>query len=702
MSDNHRHCYILKGSPSEVLSDFLRLSENFTTPLIAAYDVSQYNSALLSSATPFTTCSFKQAKQALGSSYDAILVDLTHGVSASALAILSGTVRGGGLFAIALPDDDWLSMTDLDLSRYLPWPYEPEQVPSNFKRYLLTTLQDETSPFKWVYKDQNKTSLIAALPALPAIEANAALTQEQADAQSCLLAEQAQSYVLMAPRGRGKSTLLGDSLAKLFMAGKRVAITAPNQDAIVSLKARFEDFVDIKTATLPFFAPDALINDSSHWDFLFVDEAAMIPLPMLMALNEKAKHCLFSTTDYGYEGAGKGFGIRFCDTLARQKTTQALALQMLVLDQPIRWGGNDPLEKWINDCFFLAAPESTIETPQHEHKTSVQASPTFKRLTGVDWLANTHLLAETFQLLVSAHYQTSPDNLRWILDDPSVSTCLALVKGKVQSVAIVTEEGILPSALSLEVMQGKRRPRGHLVPQSLLAHEGIAQAGEYRYWRISRIATVQNQQNQGLASLLLAQLERLAPEQCDFLCTSFAATPDVVSFWRKNAYTPIRLGTAKDQSSGSYSLMMIKPMTEEASKLATTWQTRFIEHFLLNLLLQYADLPTDLILLILKQNHDQQKNQPALVQLSPLDLQDIALFVEHHRPLDSIRSVFLKAMLSLALQGLIDPNDPTEKLAFEAALGRDIKQTLQKTQLSGKKAIHQSFKSLLKKTLLPK
>jgi tRNA(Met) cytidine acetyltransferase len=93
MSDNHRHCYILKGSPSEVLSDFLRLSENFTTPLIAAYDVSQYNSALLSSATPFTTCSFKQAKQALGSSYDAILVDLTHGVSASALAILSGTGR---------------------------------------------------------------------------------------------------------------------------------------------------------------------------------------------------------------------------------------------------------------------------------------------------------------------------------------------------------------------------------------------------------------------------------------------------------------------------------------------------------------------------------------------------------------------------------------------------------------------------------
>ena len=60
-------------------------------------------------------------------------MDLTQGVSASALAILSGTVRGNGLFAIALPDDEWLSMADQDLARYLPWPFEPEQVTSYFK-----------------------------------------------------------------------------------------------------------------------------------------------------------------------------------------------------------------------------------------------------------------------------------------------------------------------------------------------------------------------------------------------------------------------------------------------------------------------------------------------------------------------------------------------------------------------------------------
>ena len=699
MSDHHRHCFLLKGSPNEVLSDFLTLSKHFSTPLVAAYDVSQYDTALLYSTTPFITCSFKQARQQLGRSHEAILVDLTHGVSASALAILSGTVRGNGLFAIALPDDEWLSMADQDLSRYLPWPYEPEQVTSYFKHYLLNKLQDETSPFTLLLSSKNKKHSVNPLPALKPIEPNAPLTQEQAEAQSCLLAELAKSYVLIAPRGRGKSTLLGDSLAKLLGRGRRVAITAPNQEAILSLRSRFESTlsqIGIEYE-LPFFAPDALINDPNEWDFLFIDEAAMIPLPMLMALNEKAKHCLFSTTDYGYEGAGKGFGIRFCHDLSVQKTTQSIALQELTLNQPIRWGGNDPLENWINDCFFLAATDSHTIDSIDENTT--KPATEFKRLTGENWLTHSDRLADTFNLLVSAHYQTSPDNLRWILDDPSVSTYLLLDKDQVQSVAIITEEGDLPAALSQEVMQGKRRPRGHLVAQSLLAHEGINNAGQYRYWRISRIATEQTQQNKGLASQLLTYVENSASEGCDFLCTSFAASYDVVSFWLKNGYVPVRLGTAKDKASGCYSLMMVKPITEQASKLAIAWRARFIEHFLLNLLLQYSDLATNLIMLILTPKCDLRENLPALAQLSEQDLQDIVLFVEHHRPFDSIRAVFLKAMLSLTLKGLLSPNNPTEKLALEVALGRETKPTLQNAQLSGKKAMHQSFKSLLQKKL---
>ncbi|MGO3739635.1 MAG: tRNA(Met) cytidine acetyltransferase TmcA [Marinomonas foliarum] len=692
MSDNHRHCFILKGSPCEVLSDFLRLCKNISAPLIAAHDVSQYDELLAPSLTKkqFKTCSFKQTRQELGSSHDAVLVDLTHGISASALAILAGTVRGNGLFAIALPNQDWLKMADQELSRYLPWPYEPEQVYSNFKQYLLEHLKS-TSPFQWLEPQQ-----VSSLPELPPLNANAPLTPEQSSAQSCLFAEQAQSYVLIAPRGRGKSTLLGDSLAKLLKAGKRVAITAPNQDAIVSLKARFESLLGSSNAELPFYAPDALVDDSTYWDFLFVDEASMIPLPLLMALNQKANHCLFSTTNYGYEGSGKGFGIRFCRHLASQKTTKSLALQQLVLSQPIRWGENDPLENWINNTLLLA-PKEQVEQIVN---TSVSVKPpngtTAKKiLTGKNWLENSDLLNDTFQLLVSAHYQTSADNLRWILDDPSVTSFISMTAEQIHSVAIVTEEGHLPEDLSLAVMQGKRRPRGHLVPQSLLAHEGLENAGQYGYWRISRIATEQSQQNTGLASQLLSYIEESANKRCDFLCSSFAATPDVVSFWLKNGYLPVRLGTAKDQASGSYSIMMVKPLTKLATQQAAKWHSGFMEQFSINLLLQYADLSIELILLILRQYSFHQTEVPHFVKLTQQDSHNIALFVEFHRPFDSIRPTFLKATFNLALQGQLTPTEPSHQLLLEAALGRNTEQTRQSSNLSGKKAMHQSFKKLL-------
>jgi tRNA(Met) cytidine acetyltransferase len=88
-SDNHRHCFLLIGSINEILSDFLHLCEHLSAPLICAHDVTEYNqlnTSVLDDSSieipSFRTCSFKQVRQELGSTHDAILVDLTHGVSA--------------------------------------------------------------------------------------------------------------------------------------------------------------------------------------------------------------------------------------------------------------------------------------------------------------------------------------------------------------------------------------------------------------------------------------------------------------------------------------------------------------------------------------------------------------------------------------------------------------------------------------------
>ncbi|TYL46949.1 GNAT family N-acetyltransferase [Marinomonas sp. IMCC 4694] len=697
MPDNHRHCYLLTGSPSEILADFLCLSQLLASPLVVAHDVNQYDA----SPSSFSTCSFKHIRQHLGRSHEAILVDLTHGVSASALAILAGTVRGNGVFAIGLPKHNWQRLADQDLSRYLPWPYKPEQITSYFKLYLFALLHKNTSPFIQIHSHQ-----LRALPALETIIANPPLTQEQTTAQACLLSGQARSYVLMAPRGRGKSTLLGDTLATLTKAGKRVAITAPNQNAIATLKQRFATSwgATQTVADLPFFAPDAMLLESLNqqenpkWDYLFVDEASMIPLPMLEALSQLAIHSVFSTTDYGYEGAGKGFGLRFCPYLEHKKappSSSLSALKHLTLDTPIRWGENDPLEKWINETFFLS-PNHPIFIAQE----SQNAPAHYAALSGADWLSQPMHLANTFHLLVSAHYQTSPDNLRWIFDDPSVTTYLSTHNNALNSVAVVTKEGHLPDALSHAVLQGTRRPRGHLVPQSLLAHEGITNAGQYCYWRISRIATEPSLQHQGLASQLLNHIEnRAALENGDFLCASFAATVDVVAFWQKNGFTPVRLGTAKDQASGHYSFMMVKPISQPATLLANQWHQHFVERFVINVLLQYKDLSAELMLLMLRHSplSVASRHEPSVMTtLSPQDEQDIALFVDHHRPFDSIRPAILNVALLMAQLSQLSHKNPIHRLFLSAALGRDTEADRKKANMSGKKAMLAAFKTVLR------
>lgn len=66
-----------------------------------------------------------------------------------------------------------------------------------------------------------------------------------------------------------------------------------------------------------FIAPDELFlalqrNPSfSENAWLFVDEAAMLPIAQLTAFSHHFKHILFTTTIHSYEGTGRGFTLKF-------------------------------------------------------------------------------------------------------------------------------------------------------------------------------------------------------------------------------------------------------------------------------------------------------------------------------------------------------------------------------------------------------
>ncbi len=76
-----------------------------------------------------------------------------------------------------------------------------------------------------------------------------------------------------------------------------------------------------------------ILADKPAADLLLVDEAAAIPLYLLNALFSHYHRLVFSSTLHGYEGAGRGFALKFNTVLADKK----LLAKQLTLVEPIRW-----------------------------------------------------------------------------------------------------------------------------------------------------------------------------------------------------------------------------------------------------------------------------------------------------------------------------------------------------------------------------
>ncbi|MBM6551422.1 GNAT family N-acetyltransferase [Marinomonas ostreistagni] len=656
----HRHGVLAQSSWSETLQRFQLVAEQVEQHLVVtAQDLSAYD---------VNCCDFKALKNKLGQSFDAVLLDLSHGLHLNALAILLGTVKGGGIFVLHL-GPNWLEQPDQELARFLPWPLISDNQPSHYKSLFYQTLKDESA-----FTASWPTTL--APVTLPSTELNSDQQQCMAD----ILAQPNAIHMLLAARGRGKSYALAALLAQAQQQDLNVACSASSPVHLETLKQHYEQLTGQAT---PFYAPDALLQQAEYFDLIVVDEAASVPLPLLEQLAQQAKCVVFSSTDYGYEGSGRGFGLSF----AKQLTDNGQRVYKHSLTKPLRWAENDPLEQWLDRLLFTPYG---LDTPLHHCP---------ERISGQQWLDYPELLDQAFALLVSAHYQTSPENKRWLVDDPSV-TCFCIYDNKqLIGVALVTEEGPLPAELAQQVMRGERRPRGHLLPQSLLAHAGIADAAEYRYWRISRIAVAPPYQQQGFGSVLLDKIMHSAQQQqIDGLATSFAATPAVIQFWRKNAFQAVRLGSAKDQASGAYSLMMLKPLSNALVSHAPQWCQRFASQWLQSLALHLQALNLPLILAI-NQACAMGEN-PHIAKLTPCDVSDLTYFSQHHRPYSSIRPALLNLVLHLLQQQRLHADYPEDLLLLGCGLNLITEKQAHELGYPGKKAFYQALKASVKKHLL--
>ena len=495
---------------------------------------------------PFEAIAPAQARRWLGDECDLLAFDARERFDADAFGALSGTVVAGGTLLLLV-------------SRAPP--------PGRFLGRLLrcvamprNTVQDGP--------EAPVSRLDGADPM--------ARTADQALAVEQLLrvarGHRRRPRVLTADRGRGKSAAMGIAAARLLQQGiTPVLVTAPRRAAVGAL---FDMAYRILGAAagggLVFLPPDALVRYRGNAGLVLVDEAAAIPVPLLEQLLQRYARIAFATTTHGYEGTGRGFTVRFKRVLDRM-TPQWREYE---LQTPIRWAPGDPLEQLTFDALLLDAEPASAASV----RDATRDNSRFERVDRDRLLDDEPLLRELFGLLVMAHYQTRPSDLQRLLDDPEVSVWAALYDGHVAATALVALEGGFEQGLAVEVAAGRRRPRGHLLPQSLAAHVGTARVACLRYMRVMRIAVHPAVQRRGLGGALLARIRQAACDApCDMLGTSFGATVDLMRFWRSAGLRPVRLGLARDAASGTHSVVWLAALHDGAESMMRALRDEFFD-----------------------------------------------------------------------------------------------------------------------------
>lgn len=577
--------------------------------------------------------SHDQAEQYLGQEFDNIVYDAFYGLFPSTVALTEGTLKGGGLFFLLAPDfDNWPDYKDAFHQKYAMHPYTEDDLSPYFVRRLIKHIK--SSPEVSVISQTAGTSNHS-------FSRQVKQTKKQAPIKPCRTSDQQMAVdhilhtayghrdrplVLLSNRGRGKSSALGIASALLLQEKSlHITVTGPRKKALdtlfkhvhILLEHNTNDTshrIEYKQSRLEYIAPDELIRHPLETNLLLIDEAASLPLPLLKSLLQKYHRIVFASTVYGYEGNGRGFELRFLQHLDQCRPDWKL----LKLSEPIRWSQDDYLEKFFFNAFLLDSDYSkSLAT-----NPLVLAELDFCQLDKARLIQDEATLKSLFGLLSHAHYKTTPNDLRMILDSPYISLYCVQLKGEIVGAILISSEGGIDEGFAFEIMEGKRRINGQFLPQTLVSEFARTQCAGMKFARIMRIAVHPSVHRQGVGLALIRHVEKQLENEFDFIGAGFGSDEGVCHFWNKAHYMPIKVGHKRNAFSGHHSLVVLKGLSvgskQVLDELRCEYPVRLL--YLLTDTLKYIDANLVVILL----SHFGQQIQRALSDNEKLDLESFA------------------------------------------------------------------------------
>ncbi|VAW83922.1 tRNA cytosine(34) acetyltransferase [hydrothermal vent metagenome] len=678
---HHRRILVLSGEAAWCRSVALAICSSFAEPnhCWVGEPRSDINSVTNS-----------QARGLLGSECALLVYDAHAGFDPDAFGAVVGTICGGGLLLLLTPPlSEWPAFDGPDdvrlrvanSGRFIQ--YFTHQLRAT--EGVIFCPQGEPLPFL--------SPLSAVVTQAEAVQPPY-LTQDQQRAVEAIhhvrQGHRRRPLVITSDRGRGKSSALGLAAAQLLQQGaKRVLVTAPNRQAVCPIFDQAARLLAVEVsgnslcwqgAVLQFIAPDQLLASNQKTDLLLVDEAAAIPVAILQALLARYSRIVFASTIHGYEGSGRGFAIRFQQHL--DEVTPGW--QALHLKQPIRWSNNDPLEVLLFNALCLDA-----EVDRLDDMATLRPEQCCVRLvTQQELLENHSLLKALFGLLVSAHYRTSPSDLQHLLDDSALSLYLMQTPQKmgaqVVGVLLLADEGGFDAEMATQIQQGRRRPRGHLLAQTLTAHLGLLNGAQLNSGRVMRIAIHPQLQRQGFGHHLLSAVKVACGErQLDLFGASFGATTELLHFWQHEGLEPVLLGIGRESSSGAHAALVLQPLSGAGELLFQQARQRGRQFLLTQFAEPLASLDIEVALLLLRQQLDLP-----LPPLENLDLLDLHHFAYHQRGYE----LTLHALRPLACWGLVNHQSELNHSQCNLLLQRVLQQRpvdecLQRGDFTGRKPL---------------
>lgn len=518
----------------------------------------------------FLSVAYSKVETLLGRETSLVIVDLFEGINPDVLCIASGLLKQGGLLLL-LSDkaENWSPDND----KFGRWQNDTKSIP-NFIHYYFNELVQYPEACVFLKQDEALPRLKKNRPA-EVITILEGKTQDQIDILNRLegwLADQVQSVMLLkADRGRGKSTCLG------FIA--QALKSRPGMKLIVSAYSKLSVSILLQQAgDVEFIAPDQLIKEKPQADVLIIDEAAMLPFPMLQQLVDRYKKVVMATTTGGYEGTGQGFMHRFLSKLPADK------LLSLNIGHPVRWTSMDYLESCLNSVLQLKPKLYCIT--QQTAKSDISY-----RIVDIKGCTDTALLIKAYELMASVHYRTRPSDLRMLMDNPDLSLVLAEVGDQLLGILVLNREGGFETDLCEQVYLGKRRPKGHLLAQMLTAQASVKNFASFSGMRIQRIAVNPSIRRRGIGARLIELASEYArDQQYDYIGASFAFDAEISQFWCSCQFSLVHISFSQGKSSGNHSVAVLKPLTSPLKIVKGQLQTRlqkqlpvWLTHYLSNM-----------------------------------------------------------------------------------------------------------------------